>query len=48
MEHTKGVMRRSEAILKAIQEADPDLISDRDVEIAAWHPHITVMRRLHL
>lgn len=41
VEHTQGVMRRVEAILKAIQEADPALVSDHDIEIgrlaSAYH-----------
>ena len=41
VEHTQRVMRRVETILRAIQEADPGLVSDHDVEIgrlaSAYH-----------
>lgn len=41
VEHTQGVMRRVETILKAIQEADTALVNNHDVEIgrlaSAYH-----------
>ena len=41
VEHTQEVMKRVETILKAIQEADPALVSDHDIKIgrlaSAYH-----------
>src|SRR3989344_7008665 len=41
VEHTQGVIRRTELVLAAIREADPSLVSGRDISLgrlaAAYH-----------
>lgn len=44
VQHTEGVIRRTEIVLSAIREADPSLVSERDIKLgrlaAAYHDTI--------